>query len=149
MLRECIEVRNSMQHIDARIAEVLFNNNHPIYGTLSWYSKENTNIKDGIITTLYSGTATNKKAIGSRMSNPLSSTSNELVRQIELTVIVKPNRNKELYEPKTIVIDDMISDLITKIKEFEIQIGKQIDKIHMNDRHLSDVYIQVLVSENQ
>jgi hypothetical protein len=146
-LREVIHLRDTSQHINERITQILAKIDLPIYGILSWYAQQDINSGEGIITTLYSGTVTDKKKVKSNPVNPSGKPSKDLINQVEFTGIIKPNRREDYCEEKTVTINNLIDKTKEIIVYFEKQIRDQTKSYDLTDRHNSDLIIQLFVKK--
>lgn len=147
ILREVVSLRNTYEHLDARILEVFIEKELPVFGKLSWYAQGSTDACNGIITSLYSGIYTDKSGIELSPSNPSGISNSELVSQIKLESVVKPKQNVEKYEITSIELDKLILNLKSMVFFFEEQINKQVLHIDITERHKSDLIVRQFVDK--
>jgi len=147
-LKELKYFRDTFQHIDHRISQILTENDQPIFGKLSWYSPNELNPNEGKINALFSGSFTNKDEIKLNCVNPLSKGH---INDIEFTIITRTN--SDCFEEKSILINKLIEDAKNIIENFEIQINEQLKIEIPIERHKGDIvfslYIESLAKENK
>lgn len=127
-------VRNSMQHIDHRLSQKVFENEFAIYGSLSW-SILNTQTKEMTISTIYSGNASNKSKSTMPMKEFVDKSDLESeMQQIELShVSAKKNMG---FIPETINLKKVMSELknISESMVFKLEnITQQYPEQHATD----------------
>jgi hypothetical protein len=131
-------LRNSHQHIDERIDEILLEKELPIYGSLSWYAQMEPDSTDGKIITIESGTITHRQSIKSNTVNPAGRTNDKKINDIDFSMVVKINK---VYEVKTIKVNELMTDLGLIVKHFEGQLSDQLKEFEPMDRHINDLII--------
>jgi hypothetical protein len=131
-------LRNSQQHVDERIDEVLLEKDLPIYGSLSWYAQIEPNSMNGKIITIESGTITHKKSIKSTGVNPMGKGNDKVINEIEFSMVA--NINKQ-YAIKTIKLNELMTDLNLIINHFERQLDDQLKMHEPLERHINDLII--------
>lgn len=138
------KLRDSHQHIDERITEVLSKDDLPIYGFLTW-TKNYIDSNKLIVNTIYSGTITNKKDISTSISNKSIDNDHPIISKLEFTGIVNTgNRNNKNFKEDTVRMTQLINDLKKLVNHFDKQVFKQFEDIEVESIHRSDVCIQLL-----
>ncbi len=145
-VRDVIDFRDTSQHLDERLTQILTKDNLPVYGALSWYSQPTPESTNGIITVLYSGTVTNKPSIKSTGVDPYNK-SNDTINDIEFTGIIRPNRRLEEFREHKILLNELIDKLIGIIEHFDRQIDAQLSGADVSERHTSDLILQLSISK--
>lgn len=140
-------LRDTNQHIDERITEILSREDLPVYGILSWYAQKQIDSSGGIITTLYSGTITNKKSLKVDVVNPSGKENSDTINDIEFTAISKPKRKKEEYIQQKVNINDLIKSTNNIIDHLEKQIRDQLQNVNSSERHTTDLVFQMHVKK--
>ncbi|WBX72942.1 hypothetical protein PG913_08510 [Tenacibaculum pacificus] len=141
---KAIDFRNSNQHFEERISQVLSVEDLPVYGFLSW-RKNYLGTDEIILSTIYSGTFTNKSNVSMSISNETQTESNEIIQKIEFSNVVreKDKSGKWEFNERKISVSKLISDLKSWIDHFDEQINEQIDKMENLEKHTSDLIIQI------
>lgn len=132
-------IRNSMQHIDHRLSQEVFEDEFSIYGSLSW-SVLNNKTNEMVISTIYSGNITNKNKSRVPMKEfvDISNLKSEL-QQIELSYVVA-EKNKG-FIPEIINIKRVMSEL----KVISDLIVAKLEKISEEypEQHPTDIMINL------
>jgi hypothetical protein len=134
-------LRNTIQHIDQRITEILLESKYAVFGTLSWEqydSSSNTLLKN----LLYSGHSPNRKGINEKIPNVNYSIDKE-IGKIVLSLVSKPKRNVEKYEPVVLDIDLLMNELQVQVHSFEDQLDYILKNSEVNGFYESDILIQM------
>jgi hypothetical protein len=141
---KAIDFRNSNQHFEERISQVLSVEDLPVYGFLSW-RKNYLETDEIILSTIYSGTFTNKSNVNMPISNEIQTEPDEIIQKIEFSNVIreKDNSGKWEFNERKISISKLISDLKSWIDHFDEQINEQFDKIENLEKHKSDLIIQM------
>lgn len=111
-INKAIHLRDSYQHIDERIKQVLAEKDFPVFGSLRWL-KCYPNSKKAIYCSTYSGSVTSKKKLKITVSNEKDENPENNIQKIELTNIVrlKAKNKSDKYIESTIHISKLIYDL--------------------------------------
>lgn len=134
------KIRNSNQHIDERISEILTLRDLPIYGSLSWYRNiKNTNKIQQFF--LYSGTFTHQRNVGGEIIIPRNENTYREIDELIFTCVSKQNNNS--YPEITISLYRIMEDLKIWIEHFDNQIDEQLKDFDTSDRHNSNLYFQI------
>ncbi len=145
-LKKFKDLRDSHQHLAERIFQTHSKLEiSPIYGVLSWFAKENENSKEGIISTIYTGTIL--KDINARLENPTGKINNKKVNHIKFSGIKRVGKKTITFIDSTIYINEIIELIKKIIISYEIQIEKQLIGRDVSSRHLSDMVIEVKTIE--
>lgn len=141
---KAIDFRNSNQHFEERISQVLSVEDLPVYGSLSW-RKNYLGTDEIILSTIYSGTFTNNSNVSMPISNETQTEPNEIIQKIEFSNVVreKDKSGKWEFNERKISISKLISDLKSWIDHFDEKINEQIDKMENLEKHKSDLIIQM------
>jgi len=141
-------LRNSNQHIDERIDEVILDNELPIYGSISWYSREHEQPSFGKVISLDSGSFSYKKQITMKPVNPVGRSNQQLVSAIEFTSVIKENLK---FVQKTIDLNDLMEGLKFIVDFLEKQINDQLVNKEPLERHSHELsvtlYTRKVISE--
>lgn len=138
------KLRDSHQHLDERITEILSTEDLPIYGSLTWV-KKSFNSDEFTKNAIYSGTVTDKKNVSMSMSNKIIENDHPIIGDLEFTGIVNVgNRKNKRFKEQRIFITHLINDLKKIIAHFDLQVQKQVEKITIKSSHVSDIHIQLL-----
>ncbi|WP_310555092.1 hypothetical protein [Flavobacterium sp.] len=144
-LKKLEGLRHSNQHLEDRINEIKsFDDLPPIYGTLSWLTKEDENGIDGILSVIYSGTV--KDRIKTTPINPADKINRKKVNDIKFTGVDREARTANFFET-SIYINLIIDDIKEIINQFELQINEQFKNIDISEKYISDLIIQLKVRE--
>jgi len=140
-LKKAKKLRNSFQHIDERISEVLTLNDLPMYGSLSWTRNiPETNKFQQFM--LYSGVFTNHKVnVGGQMITPKIEIGIEQIEEIIFESVTK--KNKTEYPQVTVSIKKLILDIQNWIAHFEKQISEQLEQYGKMERHNTNLFFQI------
>ncbi|MGY8910377.1 MAG: hypothetical protein ACKVIG_11025 [Flavobacteriales bacterium] len=143
-ITKAIDFRNSNQHFEERISQVLSQKDIPIYGFLSWLKRYPVS-NEFVFSTIYSGTFTNKKMINMPVTNKRYIELNEIIQEIEFTNVIreKDKLGKWCFNEQKISISKLVSDLKIWVDHFDNQINKQIENIEIPEKHISDLIIQM------
>jgi len=134
------KIRNSNQHIDERISEILTLKDLPIYGSLSWYRNiKNTNKIQQFF--LYSGTFTHQNNVGGEIIVPKDKKTDREIDELIFRCVTKQNRNS--FPEITISLYKIMEDLKIWIDHFETQIVEQFKDFDTTDRHNSNLFFQI------
>jgi hypothetical protein len=144
-LKKLEGLRHSNQHLEDRINEIKsFDDLPPIYGTLSWLTKEDEGSIEGILSVIYSGTV--KDSINTTPINPAEKINRKKVNDIKFTGIDREGRTSRFFET-SVYINVIIDDIKEIINQFEFQIAEQFKNLDFSERHISDLIIQLKVRE--
>ena len=133
-------VRNSMQHLDHRLSQEVFENEFPIYGSLSW-SVLNIQTNEMIITSIYSGNPTNKIKSTMPMNEFVDKSDlKSPMQQIEFSYVIAKKSEGFVFE--TINIKRVMSELNTLSKSIIIRLENIVKKYP--DRHITDIMIKLI-----
>lgn len=134
------KIRNSNQHIDERISEILSLKDLPIYGSLSWYRNiKNTNKIQQFF--LYSGTFTHQNNVGGEIIIPSNESSYREIDELIFTYVTK--QNQKSYPEITISLYKIMEDLKIWIEHFEYQINEQLKDFDTSERHNSNLFFKI------
>ena len=139
-LEKAKKLRNSYQHIDERISEILTLNDLPIYGSLSWVRNipESNKFQQFM---LYSGVFTNhKKSVGGQMVKPNKEIENKEINEIIFESITRQGGN---FPKVTVSIKKLITDIQNWIVHFEKQIDEQLEAYGEMERHNTNLFFQI------
>lgn len=141
---KAIDFRNSNQHFEERISQVLSVEDLPIYGFLSW-RKNYFETNEIVLSTIYSGTFTNKSNISMPISNKKQIELDRIIQKIEFSNVIreKGKSGKWEFNEHKISISKLISDLKSWIDHFDKQINEQFDKVEDLEKHTSDLVIKI------
>ncbi len=139
------EIRNAAQHIDETLTDILSKNNYSVYGNLSWYAQEKTDSKKGVITSLYSGSFSNKEEVKASATIPSRNFQDQLIEQIEFKGIVRPSHRNGLKKERILVIDKLMSSTEQLIEFFESQLISQFENHNVKEKHVSDLAVNLFV----
>ncbi|WP_338359838.1 hypothetical protein, partial [Yeosuana marina] len=132
------KLRNSQQHIEDRISEILSLNDLPIYGFLTWF-RNYPNSNETIINAIYSGTVTNKKRASIHFTNTIIQNENPLIQKIEFTGVANNGTRKDpVFEEEHIYIEQLINDIKGLISHFDKQLKEQLSEFNNVEKHVSD-----------
>ena len=140
-LKKAKNLRNSYQHIDERISEVLTLNDLPMYGSLSWIRNipETNKIQQFI---LYSGVFTNhKESVKGKMQISKMKIDNDEINNVFFESVIK--KNKQEFPQVSISIIKLISDIQNWIIHFEKQIEEQLKDYGKMERHKTNLYFEL------
>ncbi len=139
-LNKAKKLRNSYQHIDERISEVLSLNDLPIYGALSW-TRNIPNSEKFQQFMLYSGVFTNhKESVRGKMITPKIEIGNE---EIEEIIFESISKNGKEFPRLLISINKLMLDIEIWIIHFENQINEQLAKEGILERHNTNMFFQI------
>lgn len=141
-INKAIDLRNTNQHMDERLSEVFADSNYPIYGSLSW--RKETDDNGFIISSLHSGTFTNKKEITTTISNTDDIEFDEIIQRIEFTGIIKEGtKGNYMYREEKISVTKIISELFWWINQLDNDLNKLGDKVNFTEVHKNDIIFQL------
>lgn len=141
-IRDVKLFRHSNQHLDERIGETIYEKQLPIYGSLSWYAKQDLFFKESSLFCIHSGTISNKARIKSNLANPPNWKSPERVNQIQFTSVVKKNG---VFEEQEILVNEIIENLAEIIEHLELQLDEQLKPHEPTERHQTDLLMSIKV----
>ncbi|HBF89353.1 MAG TPA: hypothetical protein DDX39_11995 [Bacteroidales bacterium] len=141
-IREIKELRNTNQHLDERINEVLLENNLPIYGALSWYSQEHLDAKEGVITTIISGSFTGDT--NHIVLNPAGKKLKNTISGIEFSTTA---RTKNGFEIIKVDLEKIINQIKHVVNYFDNQLVPQLIDVDITDRYKGDLVISMYVNK--
>jgi len=107
-LNNAKELRNTYQHLDKRITEILVKKELPIFGSLSWF-KHYPNSTKAIFCSTYSGSFTYKKIPKVKFSNVQDENLNNNIQKIELSTVVRKSKNS--FENSIIYLSTIMYDI--------------------------------------
>lgn len=140
-------LRDSNQHIDERLSQVLKTENYPIYGSLSWKKRyaESDDIK---ISTIYSGLFTHRNQVSMTLTNTMEDELDEYIQQIVFTGIARKGTKPEFYfEEEKVSINRLVRDLKWWANHFDGQLESQLENLDLTERHQCDLIVQLLGKE--
>ncbi|HLF52910.1 hypothetical protein [Flavobacterium sp.] len=144
-LKKLEGLRNSNQHIEERIDQIKsFDDLPPIYGVISWLSKEDENSDEGMLSIIYSGTINKDKV--THPVNPADKINRKKVNDIKFTGIERKGRTDIFFET-SVYINKIMDDIKNIIDHFEIKISEDLKDVDYSDRHKSDIIIQLKTKE--
>lgn len=138
-------LRNTNQHIEDRIVEVLEKEDASLFGTLSW--QRNVPGTNGKIQSfmLYSGVFTkNKEGISGTVPKIPNAESTKRIEEIIFETMVTKNR-KDFYN-QSISINQIMDDLKILVDSFHIQLQEQIEAQPNTGTHNTNLFIQTNLS---
>lgn len=144
-LNKCKNLRDSNQHIDARLSQTLSIDDLPIYGSLSWM-KFYPNTNEAIFSSIYSGTITNKKIASVKISNQNNKEIelNEQIQRLEFTSIVREKENgKFIFPEQSILINQVIIELKWWVEHIENEFDSLFKDMEDKGEHTSDFIVQL------
>jgi hypothetical protein len=143
-INKAVRLRDSYQHIDERIKQILAENDFPVFGALSWY-KRYSNSKKAIFCSTYSGSFTSKMLPKVIFSNEKDENQDNFIQKIELTNIVRErvNSKKDRFFESTIHISKLIYDLSDIMEHIEEGLKYSFPDIDLKERHKSDLIIRL------
>lgn len=143
-LKKLEGLRHSNQHIDERIHQIKsLNDLPPIYGEVSWLAKEKGNESEGILSIIYSGTVF--KNLNIKPENPANKVNDKKINAIKFTGIVRSEKTK--FVENSIYINEIMDCIKRIVINFEKQIEQSFKNIETSERHLSDLILQLKISE--
>lgn len=136
-------LRDSNQHIDERLSEVLKHENYPVYGRLSWSKKYSGN-NDIKISAIYSGSFTHRNNISMTLTSAVEDELDNTIQQIEFTGIARKGKKPDFYfEEQKLSINKLIHDLKWWTNHFDNQLENLFKGHDLSKRHQSDLIIQL------
>jgi len=139
-LNKAKELRNTYQHIDERITEVLAKKELPVFGTLSWFKRYPDSNK-AIFCSTYSGSFTLKNLPKVTFSNIKDENLNNHIQKIELSSVIRKPKNK--FENSIIYISTIMYDLSELIKILDYNLKEYYKDEDDKKRHRSDLIIKL------
>lgn len=138
-------LRNTYQHIDDRIIEVLEKEDASLFGTISW-QRNVPNTPDKIQSfMLYSGVFTkNKKGISGTVPKLPDVNSTKRIDEILFEAIVSTNRKN--FESMSVSLITIMEDLKIIVESFEQQILEQMANHPNVGTHNTNLYIQTNIT---
>lgn len=138
-LKKLEGLRHSNQHIDERIHQIKsLTDLPPIYGEVSWLTKENENESEGILSVIYSGTV--YKDVNTKPENPAGKVNNKKINAIKFTGIDRIGKTK--FIDTSIYLNEIMDCIKSIIINFEKQIEEQFKDVDTSERHISDLILQ-------
>lgn len=143
-LNKAVQLRDTYQHIDERIAQVLAKKDFPIFGALTWLKTE-ANSNKATFCSLFSGTFTNKKMPKITFSNLSDENNSNPIQKIELSAIVREriNRKESNFFESKIHLSKIMYDIHDIIKIIEESMNNEFSEIRNSEKHLSDLIIRL------
>lgn len=142
-INKAIHLRNSNQHLDERLSQVLSKEDIPVYGILTW-RKNFPSTNHSVIASIYSGTFTNKKKASMEISNQSKSELNDFIQRIELTSVIREGKKGAYtFREEKVLINSIIEELKWWTNHFDKQIEQQMKGRDIIEKHLSDLIITV------
>ena len=137
-------LRNTNQHIEDRIDEVLTTEDLPVYGALSWFTNIPKNNEE-MLSLIYSGTITNKRKVRVNLSNQKDENENSHIRRIEFVGVVrKRNKNKQwFFVEEKLLLNRLIYDIVEIVEILQENLLNQVPTLDMEENHVSDLVIQL------
>ena len=134
-------LRDTNQHLDERLNQILSKEDLPIYGTLSWWeNSEQSN--ETTLSAIYSGSFTNKKKASINITNKSKFNENIDIQRIELTSIIREGKRKKYnFREESVIIDKIIGELKWWVNHFEKQMNKQFKGFDVSKRHQNDFIV--------
>ena len=133
-------IRNTNQHIEDRINEILTLETLPIYGSLSWYRNiENSNNVEQFF--LFSGVFDDIKKVGGEMITPNKDKSNRIIDELIFSSVTKLNENN--YPTLTISLYKIIEDITFWVEYLELEISKNMNGNENIERHKTNLYAKL------
>ena len=138
-------LRNTNQHIEDRIIEILEKEDASLFGTLSW-QRNIPGTTDKIQSfMLYSGVFTkNKKSISGTIPKVPDASSTKRIDEITFETMVSENRKD--FKVLSLSINKIMKDLKAIVDSFEIQVQEQMKNHPNTGRHNTNLFIQANLS---
>lgn len=134
------KIRNTNQHIEDRINEILTLETLPLYGSLSWYRNiENSNNVEQFF--LYSGVFDDVKKVGGQMITPKKNKSNRIIDELIFSSVTKLNEKN--YPVLTISLYKIMEDITFWVEYLELEIAKNLNGIENIERHKTNLYAKL------
>ncbi|MEJ8802061.1 hypothetical protein [Pontibacter sp. H249] len=136
-------LRDTNQHLDERVEEILSLKDLPVSGSLSWL-RIHPKTQKLVRSAIYSGTFTNKIEASIPVSNRIEKELHDEIHRVEFTCVVREGKKgNHSYREESILINTIMSELIWWVAHLEVQIEVQFRGHEITKRHLSDFIIQV------
>lgn len=140
-INKAVHLRDSNQHIDERLSQVLSKEDIPVYGALTW-RKNFPPTNHSVIASIYSGTFTNKGKASVEISNKSKSELNDFIQRIELTSVIREGkRGAYTFRQEKVLINSIIEELKWWTNHFDRQLEEQMKGKDITEKHLSDLII--------
>lgn len=134
------KIRNTNQHIDERIEEVLSLKVLPIYGSLSWYRNiENSNKVEQFF--LFSGTFENPDEVEGEMILPNLEKTGKAIEHMIFRSVTKQGNND--FPELTISLNEIMEDLKLWVEHFEKLINDLVHDKENIKQHKSNLFIKI------
>ena len=134
------KIRNTNQHIEDRINEILSLESLPIYGSLSWYRNiENTNKVEQYF--MYSGVFNDIEKVGGQMVTPEKGKTDRIIDEIIFSSVTKLNKNE--YPTLTISLYKIMADINFWVEYLELEISKNLKGIENIEKHKTNLYAKL------
>lgn len=134
------KIRNTNQHIDDRINEILSLESLPIYGSLSWYRNiQDSNKIEQFF--LYSGTFDDVNKVGGEMVLPNIDKTERIIDGIIFRSVTKIGNNK--YPEVTVSLYEIMRDIKLWVDHFEKELNELVKNIDKVKQHKSNLFIKV------
>lgn len=143
---KAIGFRNSNQHFEERISQILSVEDLPIYGSLSW-RKNYLETNEIILSTIYSGTFTNKSIVSIPISNKSQIENDMVIQKIEFSNVVreKDKSGKWNFNECKISISRLLSDLKIIVDWLDKGVYEELAKRQDLEKHKSDLIFQLKI----
>lgn len=137
-------LRNTNQHIEDRIDEVLTMADLPVYGALGW-SATLPKGSEEVLSLIYSGAFTDKRHIKINLSNRKDENENSFIRRLEfIGVVRKRDQGKQwVFVEERLLLNRLIYDMAEIIEILEATLLQQVPTSNMEENHRSDLVIQL------
>ncbi|MDY7396336.1 hypothetical protein UMM65_13880 [Aureibaculum sp. 2210JD6-5] len=137
-------LRDSNQHMEERISNDRSLSELPVFGFLSW-RKVYSDSEKFTLSTIYSGSFTNKTGVSMPISNKKEFELNEKIQKIEFTNVIreKDENGSWIFKEETISLSKLLADLKGWIKHFDKSINEQFEKYDVSEKHVSDLIIKM------
>ncbi len=141
-------LRNTNQHIEDRIVEVLEQKDASLFGTLSWQRNVPGTLDKIQSFMMYSGVFTkNKEHISGTVPRLPDATSTKRIDEIAFETMVTENR-RDFYK-LTLSINTIMNDLKFLIDSFEVQLKNQMKEYPNVGTHKTNLFIQTNISRTE
>lgn len=143
-IRKAEGLRNTHQHIEDRIDEVLTTEDLPVYGALSWLTSLRKD-QDEVFSLIYSGAVTNKRHIGVTLSNQRDDNEDSSIQRLEfIGVVRKKHQNKKwFFEEDRLLLNKVIYDLTEIMALLETTLREKFPSLEEEETHVSDLIVQL------
>ncbi len=144
-INKATNLRNSNQHLDERVEEILSLKDLPVYGSLSWL-RINPRTQTSIQSVIYSGTFTDKQEATIPISNRKGKELHDEIQRVEFVGVVREGKKGSYtFREESILINTIISELKWWVAHLEEQIEEQFRGYDTTERHLSDFIVQIRI----